>query len=73
MLTPITNNGLTVFIDDRAHDLNERRRELENVAEYDSEIYPDLLEALADDYESIGYRINAERLRKKAAHYRGTL
>jgi hypothetical protein len=67
----ITHNGVFIVLPASARDLAARRIELELMTDYDPEIYPAFLDALADDYEQVypGSLI-AEKLRKRATQCR---
>ena len=66
------SNGLTVFIPAESADLSARKFELEMMTDYDPDIYPELWDALAADYEAVyGYEsILADKCRRKAQYYR---
>lgn len=65
----IKSNGVTTRVPMVARSLIERRQELEEMTDYDPEIYPALWRALGDDYAAIGYSINAERCYARAEYY----
>jgi hypothetical protein len=68
----ITNGELTVFVPFGVRELMARKLALEVVSDFDPDIYPDLWDALAEDYEKVygTDSIAAAACRRKAEHYR---
>jgi hypothetical protein len=63
----IRNAELTVFVADACPDLTRQRLALDMCTDYDPDELAGKYLVLADKFEEIGYSINADRCRAKAA------
>lgn len=63
----ISNAEMTVFVADACPALTRQRLALDNMTEYDPVTLADQYLELADQFEAIGYSINADKCRAKAA------
>lgn len=67
----VSNNDVVLVLPASAHDLNQRRIDLEQATEIEPDVYAALWYALADDFDAIGYTMSAECCRRRAEHYQG--